>query len=270
MTNSSTDKPLIFLKLGGSLITRKDVPHTPRLEVLSRLAREIASAWQAESGFRLLLGHGSGSFGHVPARQYATRQGVYTRRQWLGFVEVWKEAAALDRLVVDSLQDAGLPVIALPASASVTARSGTVEEWNLAPLEIALQAGLLPVIYGDVVFDLEWGGTILSTENLFAYLARRLRPHRLLLAGIEEGVWADYPARRNLIPSINDNNVNELREALAGSEAVDVTGGMLTKVVEMLALVREIPGLQAVIFSGEQPGTLEKVLLGEVVGTVIC
>ncbi len=35
---------LVFLKLGGSLITVKDRPHTPRLDVLERLAQEIAGA----------------------------------------------------------------------------------------------------------------------------------------------------------------------------------------------------------------------------------
>ena len=36
----------VFLKLGGSLITDKTRPHTPRLEVLRRLAGEVAAARQ--------------------------------------------------------------------------------------------------------------------------------------------------------------------------------------------------------------------------------
>ncbi|MEZ4718850.1 MAG: hypothetical protein R2851_22555 [Caldilineaceae bacterium] len=34
----------IFLKLGGSLITDKRAPETPRLDVIHRLAAEIAAA----------------------------------------------------------------------------------------------------------------------------------------------------------------------------------------------------------------------------------
>jgi isopentenyl phosphate kinase len=233
------------------------------------LAQEIAASWNPGAGFQLLLGHGSGSFGHVPARQYATRQGVRTPQEWLGFAEVWKQAAALNHLVMDALHMAGIPAISLPASSSVIARAGKVQAWTLFPLENALRANLLPVIFGDVIFDRDWGGTILSTEDLFAYLARQLRPRRLLLAGIENGVWEDYPFRERLISEIIPENVDKLAPSLKGSAAVDVTGGMHTKVMEMIALVQENPSLEVVIFSGEQPGLLKRVLQGEISGTVI-
>lgn len=56
---------------------------------------------------------------------------------------------------------------------------------------MALANGILPVVYGDVVFDEVRGGTILSTEDLFQHLAHQLHPERVLLAGLEAGVWAD-------------------------------------------------------------------------------
>ena len=180
MTNLSD---LVFLKLGGSLITDKTQPRQALPDVLKRLAGEIASGLSARPELRLLLGHGSGSFGHIPARQYRTRQGVFDAEGWRGFAEVWKEAAALNYLVMDALHAAGLPAVALPASAAVEADNGQAVQWNLEPLQSALQNGLLPVVYGDVVFDRTLGGTILSTEDLFVYLARQLQPGAILLAG---------------------------------------------------------------------------------------
>jgi isopentenyl phosphate kinase len=258
-----------FLKLGGSLITDKSLPHTPRLEVLSRLADEIAAARQANPTMKLIIGHGSGSFGHVPARKYGTRQGVQTSEEWRGFVEVWKEAAALNHIVVDALFSAGLPVIALPASASVEASDGQVSSWNLAPLVSALEASLLPVIYGDVIFDRMRGGTILSTEDLFQYLALQLHPQRLLLAGLEEGVWSDYPRRRQLITQITQQNYGSISQSLEGSASVDVTGGMVSKVEQMVSLVEGNPGLEIWIFSGEKPGNVFQALSGKIIGTRI-
>ena len=73
---------------------------------------------------------------------------------------------------------------------------------NLAPLKSALANKLLPVIHGDVVFDEARGGTILSTEDLFTHLAHQLHPKRILLAGLEAGVWEDFPARTHLIEEI--------------------------------------------------------------------
>lgn len=260
---------LSLLKLGGSLITDKTRPRTHRAEALARLAGEIAAARTENPDLRLVLGHGAGSFGHVPAKKYGTRQGVRTPQEWLGFAEVWWEADTLNRLVLDALHAAGQPVIALPPSASVVAHDGQVTSWDLQPLTAALQAGLLPVVYGDVIFDTARGGTILSTEDLFAHLARQLKPERLLLAGLEPGVWADYPACTRLIPEVNPATFPAIAPVLGGSAGADVTGGMASKVEQMLVLVEELPGLEVLIFSGDEPGTVRAVLSRGRHGTVI-
>jgi isopentenyl phosphate kinase len=260
---------LQFLKLGGSLITDKTHPRTVRPQTLARLAGEVAAALQQDATLRLVLGHGAGSFGHVPARRYGTRLGVRTPQEWLGFAEVWRDAAALNRLVVDALVMAGLPVISLPPSASVYAQDGQVAIWNLAPIRAALAAGLLPVIQGDVIFDRARGGTILSTEDLFAYLAVELCPRRVLLAGLEPGVWADYPNCVELVTEITPGDLGDVMDSIGASAAPDVTGGMLSKVNQSLELVQRIPGLEVYIFSGEEPGAVERALLGEPLGTAI-
>jgi isopentenyl phosphate kinase len=57
---------------------------------------------------------------------------------------------------------------------------------------------------------------------------------------------------------------------LGGSAGTDVTGGMRTKVQDLLRLVEAIDRLQVRIMSGTQAGLLTKVLLGErAVGTRI-
>ena len=263
------DQQAIFLKLGGSLITDKNRAHSPRREVIRRLAAEIVAARGTDAGLRILLGHGSGSFGHVPARRYGTRQGVQTEEEWRGFVEVWREAVELNRIVVDALGEAGLPVISLPPSSSTVAHDGRVESWNLEPVRRALEANLLPVVFGDVVFDSLRGGTILSTEDLFSYLAEQLQPRRILLAGIEAGVWADFPNCTHLIEEITPANWADLSATVGGSAATDVTGGMASKVRQSLELVRLIPNLEVFIFSGETPGAVEQALRGDQPGTRI-
>ena len=260
---------LFLLKLGGSLITDKTKPRTPRLEVIARLAEEIASACAQNPDLQLVVGNGAGSFGHVPAKRYGTRQGVHTPQEWRGFSEVWRDAATLNRLVTDALHAAGLPAIAFPPSACVTARDGQVASWDLSPMRRALEAGLLPVIQGDVIFDTVRGGTILSTEDLFDHLARFLRPRRILLAGLEPGVWADYPACTRLVEQITPTSLGQIAAGLGGSHAADVTGGMESKVHQALGLVQAIPGLEVLIFSGDQPGAVQRALLGERIGTTL-
>ncbi len=260
---------LVLLKLGGSLITVKDQPHTPRLEVMESLAREIAQARLQDPSTQIVLGHGSGSFGHVPGSKYKTRRGVRTAEEWNGFVEVWREAADLNHLLLEALAKASLPAVAFPPSAMVIAHQGRVASWNLEPLRRALDHDLLPVVYGDVVFDTTLGGTILSTEDLFSYLVEQMEPERLLLAGIEPGVWADFPHNTRLLPEITPESFAQIEAGLGGSMATDVTGGMADKVRQALALVKAFPGLQASIFSGEMAGNVRRELLGECVGTEI-
>lgn len=273
---------LILLKLGGSLITDKDKPYTPRLDKLAELAREICSVLSPDH--RIILGHGSGSFGHAAAKEYGTRDGIALLRlppnadhlagdggderdYWKGFAEVWFQASQLNRFVMEALRDAGIPSVALAPVAAVISREVRVTHWDLKPLRAALEAGLLPVIYGDVIFDEARGGTILSTEDLFSHLAHELRPQRILLAGLEAGVWADFPARTRLVPEIRLESYEAMREGIVGSASVDVTGGMSAKVGQMFELIQAVPGLTAHIFSAEEPGILARALKGEFVGT---
>jgi isopentenyl phosphate kinase len=258
---------LIFLKLGGSLITDKTRPYTPRLETLDNLALQIAAAFQEYTDLRVVLGHGSGSFGHQAASKYGTRDGVSGPEEWRGFAEVWYQASALNRLVVEALRSAGLPAVTLAPIAAVTARDGQVAAWDLAPLKAALADGLLPVLHGDVVFDEVRGGTILSTEDLFAHLARQLHPERILLAGLEAGVWEDFPRRTNLVSEVTPQTFAQQAQGLGRSAAADVTGGMEAKVTVMLGLVEQVPGLEVLIFSGEETDNIRRALRGENPGT---
>jgi isopentenyl phosphate kinase len=250
---------LTFLKLGGSLITDKRRRETFRGEVVARLADEIAEAYRAAPEMRLLIGHGSGSFGHHAAKKYGTAEGVHTPEQWRGFAEVGTVAARLDRLVADALHSRRLPVLSLQPSASARCEDGQIVEMATAPVREALARELMPLLYGDVCFDEVRGGTIISTEDILFYLADYLKPDRVLLAGEDEGVYDEDGV---VIPRIDPQTLERLAAGgvLGGSAAADVTGGMLSKVRRMLALAERLPGATIRIFSGARPGFVSSAL----------
>jgi isopentenyl phosphate kinase len=258
---------LLFLKLGGSLITDKTRPYTPRPERLKVLAAEISTALRENPDTRLVLGHGSGSFGHHAASLHDTRRGVDGPGAWYGFSEVWYQASALNRMVIESLREAGLPAVTFSPLSSITAHDGKVFIWDLYPLRSALEQGLLPVVHGDVAFDDARGGTILSTEDIFEHLGREMHPNRILLAGLEKGVWRDFPTRKRLIPEITPTSFSDHPPSMTDPVGADVTGGMHAKITQMLALVEQVEGLEVLIFSGEEPGNVQKALAGENPGT---
>ncbi|MCI0555565.1 MAG: isopentenyl phosphate kinase family protein [Anaerolineae bacterium] len=275
-------KELVFLKLGGSLITDKTQPYTPLLDVIDDIALQIATTLQTQPNLRLVVGHGAGSFGHVAASEYKTRDGYprpspLTHRErdeneenyWKGFAEVWYQASSLNRFVMKALHKAGIRTISLPPSSSVIASEGKVSVWETTPIRMALSSRIVPVIFGDVVFDEIRGGTILSTEDLFMHLARALSPERILLAGLEFGVWEDFPARTKKIEKITPHTFDQLSGGIGKAEGADVTGGMESKVAQMLALVENNPELTIQIFSGKEPGNIVRALTGETLGTLI-
>lgn len=278
-------KELVFLKLGGSLITDKTQPYTPLLDVMDDLALQIKTALQTHPNLHLVVGHGAGSFGHVPASEYHTRDGLplapratplahrvrdeNEKSYWRGFAEVWYQASSLNRFVMKALHNSGLRTIALPPSASVIASNGQISYWDTTPIRMALAAGIVPVIFGDTVFDEVRGGTILSTEDLFMHLTRALHPERILLAGLEAAVWEDFPERTRKIETITPPSFNKIKDSVGKSAAADVTGGMESKVKQMLELVDGNPDLKIQIFSGAEPGNIVRVLTGETLGTVI-
>lgn len=236
----------VFLKLGGSLLTDKRAEEAPRDDVIARLAQEIAQARAAMPDLRLVLGHGSGSFGHVHARRHGTRRGVKTPAQWAGFAATADAAARLNRIIVAALLDAGVPAWGIQPSVALRCVDGRVVAGPEAAVRGALARGLLPVIFGDVALDDVRGGTIASTEEIFAWLLPLLRPDRIVLAGEVAGIYTADPLvdpSAELIPVVTPASFAAVQAGLGGSHGIDVTGGMASKVTEALAWVEEAASL---------------------------
>jgi isopentenyl phosphate kinase len=260
---------LIFLKLGGSLITNKLKPYSVRMDIIDQVIHEIKIVQDEFPSLQILLGHGSGSFGHTPASKFKTIDGVQTIEQWDGFLEVWKEARALNQIVMDSLLKANTRAISFAPSAQILAHDRRIIKWDISHIETAIANHLIPVVFGDVVFDSKRNGTVLSTEDLFFHLANFLLPDRILLAGIEDGVFFDFPKNLRLVKHLSPAEVTENSSWIGGSNATDVTGGMLQKVTKMTELVDHKKVRTVSIFNGRIAGNIRSALLGEYPGTTI-
>jgi isopentenyl phosphate kinase len=165
-------------------------------------------------------------------------------------------------------------VLPVQPSASAACLDGELRLLDERPIRVALANDLVPLVYGDVALDEVRGGTIVSTEQIFRWLAPRLSPARILLVGEVVGVLTVDPSRRpaewdppdlppgsELIPEITLASVRSLGESLGGARGVDVTGGMFAKVSEMIALLEATPSLRSVrIISGLVPGLVRAAL----------
>lgn len=260
---------LIFLKLGGSLITDKNQPYTVKLDLIRDIGKQIKRALSDNKDMKILIGHGSGSFGHAAAKASNYIEG--DRKYFIShsFQKIWVAAHQLNTVLVDEFNQIGLPVVSMPPSSSISSNRKKIINWNIKPLELALEEGLVPVIFGDAVLDIDFGGVIYSTEDLFLFLIDYLHPEGILLAGKEDGIWADFPERKKLISKLSDENFPQFESSINSSLSVDVTGGMLQKVQLMMSARKISPDMKIMIFSGENPDSIYKSLSGILLGTSI-
>jgi isopentenyl phosphate kinase len=263
-------RSLTFVKLGGSVITDKTGQALPELATIRQLAAELRAACVAAPQLAIILGHGSGSFGHTYAARYGIQRGIAQDGDWHGFALTAAAALRLNRIVVDELLAADVPALSLQPSATLRSSGGKILDWSTATLNRALDHRLIPIIHGDVAFDDAQGAAIISTEQLIVQLAchtDELRPARIVLVG-ERGVFTADPrsnpnARR--IPRIDRSNIATVLAVAGASHGADVTGGMRSKLELMWQLVEATPGL-VVQMIGPAPGLLRRTLLGQASG----
>ena len=255
------DRSRVVVKLGGSLITRKREVEKLRPKVLARLAQELASVRSVP----MVLLHGAGSFGHPGAARFGLARppdpGSSPATRARGGAIVAAEVRRLHLAVLRELVRAGLSAWSIPLSGAGRNRAGRLAALDVAPFEEALERGLLPVSFGDVVPDTDWGVSILSADTAAVELARRLRVGRVVFATDVSGVL-EGPAgrRRTVVPEIDEALVARLRPA---GGATDVTGGLRAKLDAMLEVARA--GADAALISGLTDGALPRAIRGEAV-----
>lgn len=257
-------KKLILVKLGGSIITDKSKPFTARVEVIKRLAEEIKTARERLGEDTLfLIGHGGGSFPHVPAAKYQTQKGLINKESIKGFSLTADAAIDINRIVIKEFLKVGLPVASFSPLSFLFAKKQKMYKVMLNHITKCFEIGAIPVIYGDVIMDEEMGFCIFSAEKTLGILARKLKNNfkveKIIECGDTDGV---YDSEGKTIPVINLKNFREAKKWITGSKATDVTGGMIHKVEESLKLVKETK-IPTVLTNGNKRGNLLKAIFGK-------
>ena len=249
------------------MITKKEKPLTANLKAIERLSREISEAKVS----RLILVHGGGSFGHPLAKQYALKEGYKEKSQLIGFSKTRQAMVTLNKLVVDALIRRNIAAVGLQPSAFVVTNSGRISYIEEQPLRKMLEIGLVPVLYGDAVFDFDLGFTILSGDQLAAFLAVQLGASHMIVGIDVEGLYTSDPKSdpsARLIRHITLQELRSMRHEIEEAKVTDVTRGMLGKILELMPAVEK--GIPALIVNAAKPNNIYKALKGEkVTGTTI-
>ena len=248
----------VFVKLGGSFITDKNVEDSlagSRIETAARTIKEALG--QAAGGLSLVLGHGAGSYGHILAERYAAVEGIHPEFGWEGYYKIRDSMTGMNLRFVRHCAAGGLFPVTVSPHAVATAADGKLERLDVRNITELLAAGQVPLIHGDIVPDTVRGFTIASTEMLLEGLAEHMRFDRVVMISDTPGVLDEKGATIEEIDAFASASVG-------GSGAPDVTGGMRGKVEKLLALLAsERVGEARITSCADDPENLGRAILGE-------
>ena len=227
----------IILKIGGSAITDKAEEAQPRTDIINRLAEEIKRA----DLDNLIVVHGGGSFGHPTAARYAIKEGYKEDpAQKQGFAETHHMMTVLNGLVMDAMILHELPAISIAPSSCFMTENGKVKIFDDTILQGYAKLVYTPIFYGDVVLDQKIGFTVLSGDQLVAYLALKYKATKIVIGTDTDGLFdSDPKTNPNAYPFMKVNVIllYELLPILSKAEVTDVTGGMAGKIAELIPAI---------------------------------
>lgn len=256
------------IKLGGSIVTDKDSPEPQVMfDRVRRLAREIAE----HAPRPLVLVHGAGAYGHHIVRRTGLHKGLGgDLESHLNLGETQRLQYELDSQIATLMLEARLPVMPCQASASAIMVDGVLESMDMAAVQLMVERGMIPLMYGVPAMDRRLGCAILSGDHIGPWVASHLGIGMLIHATDVDGVFEADPVLSPdavRIDRIDRSNWEAVRDRLRGSHAVDVTGGMAGKVESLLSRARL--GLNTRIIDATVPGRLAAALDGADVGTLV-
>ncbi len=255
---------LIILKLGGSILSDKNIPYSVKWDNLERIAMEIKNALNyyknQNKEIKLILVHGGGAFGHPVAKKYLKIENgkkIFINMD-KGFWDIQKAMRRFNNIVIDILQSYDIPAVSIQPSSFVVFGDKLI--FDISAIKEMIKRNLIPVIHGDITVDNKNGYKIISGDDIVPYLANELKADLILYATDVDGVLIDNKP----IKKIDEKNINEILRYLSGSNSIDVTGGMRYK-IEMIRKNK----CRGFIFNGNKPSNIYKALLGDVEGTEI-
>ncbi|AEC51124.1 hypothetical protein PNA2_0206 [Pyrococcus sp. NA2] len=252
---------MIIVKIGGSVLSDKRRRFHFREDTVRGIADEISKLYPRE---KFVIVHGGGSFGHPLAKEFRIRDGLIDRRSRTGFVLTHLAMLELTSKVIKCFLDKNIPAFPISSSSIFITKEGRIIRASLDIVKEALDREFVPVLFGDVSFDMSKGIEIVSGDEIILHLAREFRPKKVIFLMDVDGIYDRFPDGQ-LIRRLKAREIDSL--VLEGSAGIDVTGGIKKKLEVAKDLVNYSEEVWFV--NGLVRGRLSSAIRGDCVGTLV-
>ena len=236
---------LILIKLGGAAITDKNREYTLKEDIIKQVMSEIR-----QSGITPVIIHGAGSFAHIIAKDYDLSSGKSDN------IELDKQISAISRIRLSMMKltsyiaNEGIKfgLDPFPIAISSTLVSDGPDKQAHITLEsvgYALKNKMVPILHGDMAFDIKNLFRVISGDRIIKLLAEHFmnkgRKVRVIFGSNTDGLFDKDPNEYDdakLIAKILPKQIKQYLETAGGSAGIDVTGGMYGKLKSIERIVK--------------------------------
>ncbi len=215
--------------------------------------------------FDIIIGHGGGSFPHVVASRYKVNEGLKDDKSKEGALLTAMSAKELNTIILKASLEEGMPAFPFSPSSFALASNSVIMEGFVEGIKVAVEKGFMPVVYGDVGIDAQKGVCILSTEEVFSFIASAYKPSKVFFGTDVNGVYDSDPKENpnaSLINIIDSSNISMVMPGTnSAAKRADVTGGMATKLSKLYEIAKAT-GAECYIFNATRPEELRNMLSG--------
>ena len=129
-----------------------------------------------------------------------------------------------------------------------------------------MKSDFVPLVYGDVILDLDMGVSIASTEEILRFLSRNMKPTKIIFATDVDGICSADPKSNKeakLISEVNSSNITSIVDNSSTiTNRIEVGPGMKLKIAKLYSMVKET-GATGMILNGQRKNALKNALIGK-------
>ena len=236
---------MLLVKLGGSIITNKKKPLSPRKKTIDSIVQSLRKVKED-----MVLVHGGGSYGHYWSVKYDmhTKPANYNIR---GVSIVKNSMIELNKIILDSFLKNKLNPYCLPPSNFMLGTKPITKKIN--EIKKIANSGLIPITFGDALWYANKKSYILSGDQIMSILARVIRPRLSIFILNEDGLYSNLKSKK-LINEFKNEKISIKKDTM------DVTGGMARKVSEAINISKM--GLRVFFVNGNKPNRIVNAING--------